>query len=66
VITVLIQKLSAGWRIMIVVWAMLVAYSRIYLGVHFPLDVITGICIGAFFGWLFAKLSIFAFEKFGV
>ncbi|MEO1485977.1 MAG: phosphatase PAP2 family protein [Bacteroidota bacterium] len=66
VITLLVQKLAIRWRFLILVWAMLVAYSRIYLGVHFPLDVITGICIGAFFGWLFAKLSIFAFEKIGV
>ncbi len=47
------------------VWATLVAYSRIYIGVHFPLDVITGSFIGILFGWLFAKLSIFAFQKFG-
>ncbi|MEL6306212.1 MAG: phosphatase PAP2 family protein, partial [Bacteroidota bacterium] len=66
VITLLSGKLTAGWRMLILVWAMLVAYSRIYLGVHFPLDVLTGIFIGAFFGWLFAKLSIFAFEKIGV
>ncbi len=47
------------------VWAVLVAYSRIYIGVHYPLDVLTGSFIGILFGWLFAKLSIFAFQKFG-
>nr|WP_299345877.1 phosphatase PAP2 family protein [Allomuricauda sp.] len=46
-------------------WALLVAYSRIYIGVHYPLDVATGILIGLIFGGLFANLSIFAFEKFG-
>ena len=46
-------------------WASLVAYSRVYIGVHFPLDVLTGTAIGILFGWLFAKLSIFAFQKFG-
>ncbi|KQC28515.1 phosphatase PAP2 family protein [Flagellimonas eckloniae] len=49
----------------LLIWAVLVAYSRIYIGVHFPLDVLTGIVIGTIFGWLFAKLSIFAFQKFG-
>lgn len=45
-------------------WAFAVAYSRIYIGVHFPLDVLTGICIGLGLSWLFAKLYIFALHKF--
>ncbi len=28
------------------IWAALISYSRIYLGVHYPLDVITGALIG--------------------
>jgi len=37
-------------------FAILVSYSRIYLGVHYPGDVFTGACIGSFLGFLFAKL----------
>ncbi|QXP52092.1 phosphatase PAP2 family protein [Cellulophaga sp. HaHa_2_1] len=44
-------------------WAFLVAYSRIYIGVHFPLDVLTGGVIGFIFSWLFIKLYIFATQK---
>jgi undecaprenyl-diphosphatase len=44
-------------------WALLVGYSRIYLGVHYPLDILTGFLIGAFMGWLFTKLYIFATKK---
>jgi membrane-associated phospholipid phosphatase len=33
-------------------WAVLVAYSRMALGVHYPSDVLAGILIGTFIGWL--------------
>jgi len=35
-----------------VLWAALVSYSRIYLGVHYPGDVICGALLGAFLGWM--------------
>lgn len=33
-------------------WAVLTCYSRIYLGVHYPGDIICGALIGAASGWL--------------
>lgn len=32
-------------------WAISVAYSRIYVGKHYPLDVICGLLFGIFTGW---------------
>ncbi len=49
--------------IVLMVWACLVAYSRVYIGVHYPLDILTGAFVGMLFGWVFAKLAIFAFQK---
>lgn len=34
------------------VWAVICSYTRLYLGVHFPLDILVGTSLGLFFGWL--------------
>lgn len=36
---------------LLLIWAVMTAYSRIYLGVHYPLDIITGMFFGALIGW---------------
>ncbi len=39
------------FSVSIVIWALVVGYSRIYLGVHYPGDVICGSILGALIGW---------------
>ncbi len=45
------------WAWLLFVWAFVVAYSRVYLGVHYPGDILTGALIGLFFGYTFVKIS---------
>lgn len=40
------------------------AYSRLYLGVHFPIDIATGATVGALIGFAFVKLFRFFEIKF--
>lgn len=40
------------------IWPLIFAYSRIYIGVHFPMDVICGAILGAGIGYLFYRLSL--------
>ena len=40
----------------IILWALVVGYSRIYLGVHYPGDVICGSLMGVIIGWGVYKL----------
>jgi undecaprenyl-diphosphatase len=52
----LIFRFKSSWIKLLFLWAALVAYSRIMMGVHYPGDIIAGAAIGIFFGWLVYRL----------
>ena len=47
----------------LICWALLMGYSRIYIGVHYPLDVLLGALFGAVTGTLFYILNRYAIRK---
>lgn len=56
--------IKKGWfSISIIIWALVVGYSRIYLGVHFPGDVLFGSLFGAFIGWSMFRLYVLTDNK---
>jgi len=48
----------------ILFWAALVGYSRIYIGVHFPGDVFTGMIVGGIYGGIIYKLRQILLRKY--
>lgn len=50
----LIRK-KVKWAAILFIWPILFSYSRLYLGVHYPLDVLVGALVGALLAWIFYK-----------
>jgi undecaprenyl-diphosphatase len=50
-----LNKYIGRWAWAFFAWALLVVYAQVYVGVHFPLDVIAGGLVGFLFGYLSAN-----------
>ncbi|MCJ7468300.1 MAG: phosphatase PAP2 family protein [Maribacter sp.] len=46
------------------IWVFFIAYSRIYIGVHYPIDVLTGVLLGGALSYIFYKLYLLALPRF--
>lgn len=56
-LTILLKKKFGWFPYFLFIWAFVVSYSRIYLGVHFPFDIGMGALVGFLLGGLFATLA---------
>jgi undecaprenyl-diphosphatase len=56
-VATLLVFLYGGWFYVMYILAVLVAYSRVYIGVHFPLDTVGGAFLGIVIVWSIMKAS---------
>ncbi|MDO6492810.1 MAG: phosphatase PAP2 family protein [Cellulophaga sp.] len=56
-IVVLVLRAEYKWIYFAYIWPLLFCTSRIYVGVHYPLDIATGALVGIVFAILIYKLS---------
>ena len=51
------------WPQLLLIWPLLFAYSRIYVGVHFPVDIFVGMLLGILEGLIFYKITTSFLKK---
>lgn len=49
------DAISKKWAL-VYIWAVMICYAQVYVGVHFPLDVTAGAIIGILFGYISSML----------
>jgi membrane-associated phospholipid phosphatase len=47
-----LKNIFGKWRYWLLLWAASIAYAQVYVGVHYPLDVICGAILGIIAGYL--------------
>ncbi len=52
------------YMFLIFLFPLIFAYSRIYLSLHFPLDILSGFCFGLFSGTLFYQIFLWLEKRF--
>ncbi|MEN8817364.1 MAG: phosphatase PAP2 family protein [Nonlabens sp.] len=53
VVLALRSKDMSKWMLLFYIWPIIFAFSRIFIGVHYPADITVGMLVGITSGWLF-------------
>lgn len=51
-----LRKRFSEWPFLFFIWAALICYAQVYVGVHYPLDVAAGSVIGLVIGYLSGRI----------
>src|SRR5207237_3045930 len=55
---IILYSFAGKWSYLFFLWAAVICYAQVYVGVHYPTDVIGGALIGCFLCWITCTLFI--------
>jgi len=58
VIRIMREKITSIFSIILIIWVFVFSYSRIYLGLHYPTDILCGLIFGAISSTLFYHIYL--------
>ena len=58
VIRIMREKITSIFSIILIIWVFVFSYSRIYLGLHYPIDILCGLIFGAISSTLFYHIYL--------
>ena len=61
-IFITLRPVIGKWVWLAYLWAAVIGYAQVYVGVHYPFDILGGAAIGLLFGWI---LGVFFNKRFG-
>ena len=62
-IVITLQQFLGKWKWLFIAWAAIVSYAQVYVGVHYPFDILCGALLGCCLGYLTAKLFLSKFKN---
>jgi undecaprenyl-diphosphatase len=51
-----LRSYTSRWIMLFFSWAALISYAQVYVGVHYPFDVLCGALIGSALGYFMARI----------
>lgn len=58
IIRIMREKFTSIFSIILIIWVFIFSYSRIYLGLHYPTDILCGLIFGAISSTLFYHIYL--------
>lgn len=54
------------YRIYLALWVLIIGYSQVYVGVHYPSDIVGGMAIGLGIGWIVFRMYNYILKKMNI